>query len=166
VRIVNDFSERLAQCPNVAFQAALVVLRHHEDAEDVAQQAMARAHACYEQLRERDCFSGWLATISRRLAINHIRSERLRIAKEGIPEDQIGSETAIDALLARERAERLWKSIERLPEKLRIVTVLVAIQDQRVCDVAAMLHVSEGTIKKRLFLARQQLRKLLSRSIC
>jgi RNA polymerase sigma-70 factor (ECF subfamily) len=49
----------------------------------------------------------------------------------------------------------------RLPEKLRVVVVLANMQEHDVAEVAALLDVPEGTVKSRLFLARQRLKELL-----
>ena len=160
--ICDDFTAHLSECRNVAFQAAVTVLRHHHDAEDVAQQALVRAFQNYGRLRDRNRFPCWLARISRRLALNHSRSDRTRTVREAASINAVTAATVIDELLERERSERLWKCINRLPLRLRIVTVLVAIQERRVREVALMLHVSEGPIKKQLFLARRHLRKLLT----
>ena len=48
-----------------------------------------------------------------------------------------------------------------LPEKLRLVTVLVAIQEQDVASVARLLELPEGTVKSRLHRARKELAERL-----
>ena len=67
----------------------------------------------------------------------------------------------MDVLAARERSLRLWGAIDTLPEKLRIVTVLAGIEEHDIQEVALLLDLPEGTVKSRLFLARQRLRELL-----
>ena len=65
-------------------------------------------------------------------------------------------------LEARERAEHLWRAIDALSEKLRVVIVLAGIQGHDIKEVAALLELPEGTVKSRLFAARQQLKEALS----
>jgi RNA polymerase sigma-70 factor, ECF subfamily len=55
----------------------------------------------------------------------------------------------------------LWKAIDALPEKLRVVIVLANIEELDVVDVARVLSLPTGTVKSRLFLARQRLKELL-----
>ena len=55
----------------------------------------------------------------------------------------------------------LWTAIDALPEKLRVVIVLASIEGHDVREVAALLRVPEGTVKSRLFLARQRLKEAL-----
>ena len=68
---------------------------------------------------------------------------------------------AVDMLLEKERAEALHRSIERLPRSLRTVTVLVGLREQPIREVALLLRVSEGTVKKQLFVARSHLRRMM-----
>ena len=67
--------------------------------------------------------------------------------------------------MANERAAQLWRAIDALPEKLRVVVVLAGIQEHDLRDVARLLDLPEGTVKSRLFLARQQLKEHLQWTI-
>jgi RNA polymerase sigma-70 factor, ECF subfamily len=69
--------------------------------------------------------------------------------------------SAAAAIEERERAAQLWQAIDVLPPKLRLVTVLAGIEGHDVREVALLLGVPEGTVKSRLFLARQRLKELL-----
>jgi RNA polymerase sigma-70 factor (ECF subfamily) len=67
----------------------------------------------------------------------------------------------VDDLLARERARHLWAAIDALPEKLRVALVLANIEGHDVDEVARLLALPAGTVKSRLFLARQKLKEHL-----
>jgi RNA polymerase sigma-70 factor (ECF subfamily) len=75
--------------------------------------------------------------------------------------DRETRETQEDQLLADERARRLWDAIDRLPDKLRLVVVLNAIEENGVTDVARLVGVPPGTVKSRLFDARRKLQEWL-----
>ena len=66
-----------------------------------------------------------------------------------------------DVAVASERASHLWAAIDALPEKLRIVVVLAAMDGHDIREVAALLDVPEGTVKSRLFMARKKLKERL-----
>jgi RNA polymerase sigma-70 factor, ECF subfamily len=155
----REFEALLVECSTLAFRVAYGVLRHREDAEDVAQDAFAKAYCRFHQLRDRERFRAWLVRTTWRTAIDRYRANRRRFERElPLPIDSPGSDSA-EAL---ERAERLWQAIEALPEKLRVTLVLAAILGHNISEVAALLEVPEGTVKSRLFLARQQLKERLS----
>jgi RNA polymerase sigma-70 factor (ECF subfamily) len=157
----REFEVRLAESSTLAFRVAYGVLRHRQDAEDVAQEALARAYRNFRKLRERNRFRAWLVRIAWRLAIDHQRAGKRRTIRESTSRNAPHSATAMEILVERERTERLWQAIDALPEKLRVVTVLAGIEEHDTREVALLLEVPEGTVKSRLFLAKQRLKELL-----
>src|SRR5262245_41618843 len=151
----QEFETRLAETSTLAFRVAYGVLRNSEDAEDVAQEAFAKAYRNFTQLRDRDRFRAWLVRMTWRLAIDRLRSDRRRTVREVTPVETSHPQTPVQAVLEQERADKLWRAIDGLPEKLRIVVVLAGIEEHDVREVAARLSLPEGTVKSRLFLARQ-----------
>src|SRR5262245_53915251 len=158
--LAREFEARLFESSTLAFRVAFSILRQREDAEDVAQEAFAKAYRSFRQLRERDRFRQWLVRMTFRMALDRLRSNRRRQVREQVLESDrpITGDTAI----SNERAEQLWKAIDTLPEKLRLVIVLAGIQGHDIHEVALLLDVPDGTVKSRLFLARKQLREHLS----
>jgi len=156
----QEFEARLVESSTLAFRIAFSVLRHRQDAEEVAQEAFVKAYRRFSQLRDRDRFRAWLVRMTWRLAIDRQRSDRRRVAREH-DQEAAPSPTAADELIARERAEHLWKAIDALPEKLRVVIVLANMEEHDVADVARLLSLPPGTVKSRLFLARQRLKEHL-----
>ena len=152
---------RLAESSKLAFRVAYGVVRHREDAEDVAQEALTKAYRNLRMLRQPDRFRAWLVRITWRLAIDHQRAARRRGNREAAPPVASPSQDAVAALASQERSARLWQAIDALPEKLRIVTVLAGIEEHDIHEVGLLLDLPEGTVKSRLFLARQRLRELL-----
>ena len=162
--LAREFEARLVESSTLAFRVAFSVLRQREDAEDVAQEAFAKAYRSFRQLRERDRFRAWLVRMTFRMAIDRQRANKRRLTREGVEaglQARLNATTS-DSVLANERAEQLWLAIDALPEKLRLVIVLAGIQGHDIREVATLLDVPDGTVKSRLFLARQQLKERLS----
>ncbi|HEU4935063.1 MAG TPA: RNA polymerase sigma factor [Vicinamibacterales bacterium] len=156
----REFEDRLRESTTLAFRVAYGVLRHRQDAEDVAQEAFAKAYRSFTQLRDRERFRAWLMRMTWRLAIDRWRSDRRRTAREQAVKS--GEEPSTEEIaVSRERAERLWKAIDTLPEKLRIVVVLGAIEGHDIRTLARLLNLPEGTVKSRLYLARKGLAESL-----
>ncbi len=155
-----EFETRLRDSSTLAFRVAYGVLRHRQDAEDVAQDAFARAYARFGQLRDRDAFRAWLVRTTWRIAIDRKRGESRRVTREQAvrPHHQ---RTPEDLAAADERAARLWTAIDGLSPKLRMVLILAAIEGYDTAEVSRLLKVPEGTVKSRLFVARKQLAEKL-----
>lgn len=156
----REFEARLVESSTLAFRVAYSVLRHREDAEDVAQEAFAKAYRNFRQLRDRDRFRAWLARMTWRLAIDRYRATRRHPTVELDPNDPSGPTTA-ETVAARDRSEQLWRAIDALPEKLRLVVVLANMEGHDVKEVATLLGLPQGTVKSRLFSARQRLKEQL-----
>jgi RNA polymerase sigma-70 factor (ECF subfamily) len=161
--LAREFEARLADSSSLAFRVAYSVLRHRQDAEDVAQEAFAKAYRSFRQLRDRDRFRAWLVRMTWRLALDRRRSDRRRQCRE---ERESAGATGLtrhleEDVIATERSVRLWQAIDQLPEKLRVVVVLAAIEGHGVREVAALVRIPAGTVKSRLFEARRKLQELL-----
>jgi RNA polymerase sigma-70 factor (ECF subfamily) len=156
----REFEDRLRESTTLAFRVAYGVLRNRQDAEDVAQEAFAKAHRKFRQLRDRDRFRAWLVRMTWRLAIDRWRADRRRTIREQSVEMPAVATTE-EIAVSRERSARLYRAIDALPEKLRVVVVLAAIEGHDLREVARLLNVPEGTVKSRLFLARKGLAESL-----
>src|SRR5438552_18187387 len=85
--LAREFEVRLMESSTLAFRVAYGVLRHRHDAEDVAQEAFAKAYRSFRQLRDRDRFRAWLVRMTWRMAIDRLRANRRRGAHEVAADD-------------------------------------------------------------------------------
>jgi len=158
----REFERAVQDTADLAVRVAFGVLRRREDAEEVAQEAFTRACRRFRELREAEQFRGWIVRVTWRLAIDRWRADRRRHAREL----RAGRDAAVavdeDTAVASERSALLWKAVDALPEKLRVVIILSALQGHDVRSVARLLGIPEGTVKSRLFLGRAALAESLT----
>ncbi len=155
-----EFEARLAECGPLGFRIAQGVLRNAADAEDVAQEALLKAFRSFHRLRDPLKFRAWLVRITFRMALDRWRSAKrreVREAKWAMPELRPPPPTAEALAASSEFQFRLERAMEELPEKLRLVLLLAAMQGYTLEEVSAMLGIPMGTVKSRLFFARKKL---------
>ena len=160
----REFEERLAECGPLAFRVARGVLRNTADAEDVAQEALLRAYQSFDRLRDRNRFSGWLVRISFRLALDRLRSAKRRERRDAQwsqPAHLPPPATAEDVAASNQFQGHLESALEELPEKLRLVLLLSAMEGYTIEEIAGMIGVPLGTVKSRIFIARKKLAEKL-----
>jgi RNA polymerase sigma-70 factor, ECF subfamily len=159
-----EFEARLAECGSLAFRIAQGVLRNAADAEDVAQEALLKAFRSFHRLRDRQRFRAWLVRITFRMALDRSRSAKRREQREtewSMPQRRPLPPTAEDLAASSEFQARLESAVAELPEKLRLVLLLSALQGYTLEEVSALLAIPAGTVKSRLFFARKQLAEKL-----
>jgi RNA polymerase sigma-70 factor (ECF subfamily) len=158
----REFEQAVGASADLVVRVAFSVLRRREDAEEVAQEAFARAYRRFRDLRDPQQFRAWMVRVTWRLAIDRWRADRRREAREQVADLDSGHSNAEEQTARSERAAILWKAIDALPEKLRGVLILAALEGHGVREVAALLDIPEGTVKSRLFLARKGLAESLT----
>ncbi len=158
----SEFEQRLQECYRLVFRVALGVLRNPADAEEIAQDAFLRAYRKFSTLREPRKFRFWVSRMSFRLALNRRRGTGRALVRDASwMEMSSVASTSFENLVAhREFRARVDAEIERLPEKLRVVLLLSAVQELDARDIAEMLGIPEGTVRSRLHLARKELWKV------
>jgi len=160
----REFEQRLSECGPLAYRVARGVLRNSADAEDVAQEAMLRAYRQFDRLRDRSRFKAWLVRIAFRLALDRLRAGKRRELRDTVwsqPEHQPPAVNAEDLAASNEFQAHLENALAELPEKLRLVLLLAAMEGQTIDEIASMLGISTGTVKSRIFYARRQLAEKL-----
>jgi RNA polymerase sigma-70 factor (sigma-E family) len=132
----------------LSYRVAFRILGDRGDAEDVAQEALARAAQRWHRLVDRP--EGWVSRVSSNLAIDRFRRRRHIAAA---PSGPLG---VVDPYLG-ERGD-LVTALRRLPRRQREVVVLRYLADLSEAEVAAELGCSIGTVKSHASRALANLR--------
>jgi RNA polymerase sigma-70 factor (ECF subfamily) len=126
-----------------------------EAAEDLSQQTFVKAWQALDTFRNRSLLVTWLHRIAYHEYTHWLRSRREHAPLEAaldVPAPQPATEWA--TLL-------LPRALARLSDEHRETFLLYHVQELSVSEVATVLNLPEGTVKSRLFAARQHLRALL-----
>lgn len=126
------------------------------EAQDVAQEAFARAWQHWSRVARYDDPEGWVRAVAWRLMLNRWRGLRRWLAARA----RMGPPNEATASPSPDRVA-VVEALQRLPAAQRQVVALHYLLDMSVLDVAASLGVPEGTVKARLSRARTALAKLL-----
>ncbi|MEO7035443.1 MAG: sigma-70 family RNA polymerase sigma factor [Polyangiaceae bacterium] len=133
-------------------------------AEDVAQETFLRAFKALASFDPaRGGFSTWLFSIARRLAIGEWQRARHETSAPVACEEalSVAPDPAQSALLA-ERARRVERALLALPAQLRSTFFFSQIKELTLEEVAELEGCAVGTVKSRIFRAREQLRLALA----
>ena len=145
-----------------------------EDARDVTQEVFLKIYSALDDFDPRYKLSTWLFRIGGNAAIDHIRRRKARPASLDLPLNEDGEVPQIDLPdtrpdpledLSRARLrQELDAAIDRLPDDYRELISLRHYGELPYEEIAELKEMPLGTVKNKLFRARQTLRDLLPKS--
>jgi len=136
-------------------------LWNHDQAEDVAQDALIRAWAKADELRDRDQWWSWVCRIAVQRCRERGRIRQRRSKHEEKLRHELREGRKPDEPAGRERHEALPKLLDELPRRQREVLVLRHLQGMAVAEIAGVLGLSPSTVRVHLMVGRESLRRLI-----
>lgn len=147
---------------------------NHEDASDLAQDVFVRAWSALRSFKGDSSFYTWIYRIAVNRTINFLKQRRNRSTHLSLNDLEVGTENdpemvelvshrtpRRDAALS-ELQQRLNNALQKLSEEHRTVVTLHDVQGLPHDEIAQILKCNPGTVRSRLFYARQQLQAWLS----
>jgi RNA polymerase sigma-70 factor (ECF subfamily) len=155
----SAFEEIVRLYQRRVYGVALRIVRAHDVADDVAQEAFLRAWRSLDRFDLDRPFGPWVCRIAANLAVNYVRSPRAR--EEGLPEGHAEAKAKapgpLGALLDGEATRVLDAALAELPGEQRAVLVMRAVEEMSYAEIAEALGISPGTVMSRLYRAREKL---------
>jgi RNA polymerase sigma-70 factor (ECF subfamily) len=132
-------------------------------ADDLCQEALAKALQAGSTLRDEQALLGWLFSILNNVWRDHLRSRREHLDLADLDELVLDEAPGPEQRYASQQAtQRVRQAIAALPLAQRQVVTLVDLGDCGYAEVAVILGVPVGTVMSRLSRARQALKQNLA----
>lgn len=151
---------------NRLYRLIIKNIGHRDDAEDLTQQAFTEAIRSYHHFRGDSELSTWLYGIAMNLVRNHLsRASHRRFGffdedeLNEMPSEQANPE---ESAVQAQHLRALGAALDDLPEHMREIVSLMAMDDLSYEDAAALLDLPVGTVRSRLSRARSTLKARLS----
>ena len=166
------FEQIVLQTERAVYNLAFSIVKKKEDAEDVTQETYLRLWRVASELKLESSLKLYILKAARNLALDLIRKNSKRDEIDTVILDADG-EFEIDiaddspdsrpdaSYLRKVEKETVLQSIEELPSAAREMIVLRDIEGLSYAEIGAMLGIAEGTLKSKLFRARERLRKII-----
>lgn len=147
---------------------------NHEDAADLTQETFIKAYNALNGFKGDCAFFTWIYRIAVNRTLNHLKQRRNRTLHLSLNDIDLNAEHDPDIvalssdntprrdLNLTELQERLNGALLKLSESHRMVVILHDIQGLPHEEIARIMDCNTGTVRSRLFYARQQLQGLLS----
>ncbi len=117
-----------------------------QDAEDVFQEVFARTYQHLSRLRDDEAIRPWIAQLTRRLCIDHLRGR----SREDVIDEDIERGELDDTLTALEEALAVHEALAELPEHCQEILDRFFSRDESYHTIGSLLNIAPGTIASRI----------------
>ena len=169
----EQFEELAMPLLDQLYGAALRMTRNPADAEDLVQEAYAKAFAGFHSFKQGTNFRAWMHRILTNAYINHYRKRQRQPAQ--YPTDEItdwqlaaaAEHTSTGLRSAEVEAmellpdDEIRSALAELPEEFRMAVYYADVMDLPYKEIAEIMDTPLGTVMSRLHRGRKQLRELL-----
>lgn len=160
------FGELYQRYKTVALRSAYLLTGSYCDSENVLQETFLKCYQHLRTLKKPERFRAWFFRILTRTAWEYCRKGSRECPMEHIWEACQGrlpqERSALEAACEAEERRELAAAIDRLPLKQKTVVVLYYYNELSVQEIAGICGVLPGTVKSRLYNARQRLQEMLT----
>jgi len=169
------YDELIRLYKDAVFNIVFRMVRNKQEAEDLTQETFIKAFQSLGSFNEAYAFSTWLFKIATNNCIDFFRKRKLktysmeqqiRYKNEEFKHEYADSgKTAVEEMIDSEKTKMIKQAIEQLPEKYCQVIQLRHQQEKSYDEIATLLNLPLGTVKARIFRARELLKKSLKKQI-
>ena len=171
---IRDFEQQAIPLMPQLYGAALRWTRNPSDAEDLVQEAMAKAFFAWAQYQQGTNLKAWLYRIMTNTHINSYNKKAKDPSKGGLDdlEDwQLGDAESLTATTSRSAelealdnlpSEVIRKSLLEIPEEFRMVVYYAVVDGLPYAEIAEVMGTPVGTVMSRLHRGKKLLRVLLA----
>jgi RNA polymerase sigma-70 factor (ECF subfamily) len=162
----SAYGELVERFQPTVYAVALARLRNPTEAQELAQEVFLHGMRKLPQLRDVQCFAGWLRQITVRMAINRLtrRGPLHKVEAEALDGAVAAGAGPLEALVQSEQVAELYRCLERLKPVDRATLVAFYIRGRSLKQMSREFETPVGTIKRRLHVARNRLKKQMERA--
>lgn len=176
---LSAFEALVAKHQKRMLNTAFRIIGDYEDACEVTQDAFVSAYKNLKGFRAEAKFSTWLTTITVNLSKNRLKRVIIRQKREPMsldapiltddgevmPDPPSKEPSVLDRMEKQDVKKKVQDCIKALEPDFREVLVLRDLQDFSYEEIGGMLKVAAGTVKSRLFRARESVKECLKKAI-
>ncbi len=169
----SAFREIVERHQSKVFSIIYGIVRHRNDAEDIAQQVFTKVYFSIRGFDLRSSLLTWIYKITVNECYDYLRKQKVRrlVYHSDLGEEEArrlenieeprGRAPALDRRI--EDRDYVFKLLMKVPEEERMLLIKKEVEGRTVEELSAATGLNENTIKVKLFRARQKLVKAAGR---
>lgn len=166
---IEKFSYFIKECENEIYNLCYSIVRNKDDALDLTQEAFFLAYKNLKNFKGNSSFSTWIYRIAYNLSINFLKRKGQIISISEKDDNEIEFQiedvksSVWEEIEKEERIKIVNDCLNKLKEFDRLIIELREVNNLTYEEMSQILSLPIGTIKSRLFRARERLKKEIDR---
>lgn len=158
------FGELVQRFERTIYAIAFRRLSNHAEAQELVQEVFMQALEKLDQLRQPECFPGWLRSIAARMSINRaVRRAPVYASEPEVFESScVDHQTPIRQIMATETRRQVRAGLKQLGKLDRQTLEAFYVRGRSLIEMSDEFDAPVGTIKRRLHVARKRLARELA----
>jgi len=167
----NSFEMMIIKYQRKLYATIINIVKDADLAQDIVQEAFMKSFEKLDSLRNKNQFYPWLKRIAINCAFLTFEKNKRMVDVFSKNDDEDKGDDFFDRItdgvtpeedLLNDELKRYVRNfVDALPAKLRVVIILREVEDMSYEEIAEMLEIPVGTVRSRLFNARQYIKQRL-----
>ncbi|WP_282043050.1 RNA polymerase sigma factor [Winogradskyella flava] len=150
---------------DLVYTLALRMLKHREEAEEVAQDTFIKVFKSLDKFKGDSKFSTWIYRVAYNTCLDNIKKNKKHLNNVAIDEFTFNKletiDNALDNIIKEEKSVLIKKCINKLPEDSSALLTLFYFEELSLDEISKIINVEANTVKVKLFRARKKLAVIL-----
>ncbi|MEO1033218.1 MAG: sigma-70 family RNA polymerase sigma factor [Bacteroidota bacterium] len=159
------YAQLVDRYKDLVYTLALRMLKHREEAEEVAQDTFIKVFKSLHKFKGDSKFSTWIYRVAYNTCLDNIKKNKKHLNNVAIDEYTFNKldtiDNALDHIISEERSALIKACIDKLPEDSSALLTLFYFEELSLEEISKIINVEANTVKVKLFRARKKLAVIL-----
>lgn len=159
------YAQLVNRYKDLVFTLALRMLKHREEAEEVAQDTFVKVFRSLNRFKGDSKFSTWIYKVTYNTCLDRIKKNKKHYNDVAIDAFTLNKlvtiDNALDNLIKEEKSVVIKQCINKLPEDSSALLTLFYFEELTLEEIAKIINIETNTVKVKLFRARKKLAVIL-----
>ncbi len=159
------YAQLVDRYKDLVYTLALRMLKHKEEAEEVAQDTFIKVFKSLHKFKGDSKFSTWIYRVAYNTCLDNIKKNKKYLNNVAIDEFTFNKldtiDNALDHIIKEEKSILIKNCIDKLPEDSSAILTLFYFEELSLDEISKIINIEANTVKVKLFRARKKLAVIL-----
>ena len=159
------YAQLVNRYKDLVYTLALRMLKHKEEAEEVAQDTFVKVFKSLHKFKGDSKFSTWIYKVAYNTCLDTIKKNKKHLNNVTIDEYNFNKldtiDNALDNIIKEEKSALIKNCINKLPEDSSALLTLFYFEELSLDEISKIINIEANTVKVKLFRARKKLAVIL-----